>query len=259
MNNILKLFLCGFMAIAVVPVYADDDALSDTVTVSGVTARMDCKTLKSKIDELSQNGASDELSRLQLQYRKDCVVRASGLRSSYRGGALTVASISKNSVSDAKTNAMASVASAKVTPVAQPENTETVTVEISDEQRQMCERLPDVIAALSESGDNTDSDNKDALQLTYDEYCKANVAAPESVVKLTMFVLGPADTESESQATETDEEKYARIAANLDAGLCPDGETPNKFGCCGDEKFKEISNLEFACCPETGECFPPIK
>jgi len=49
--------------------------------------------------------------------------------------------------------------------------------------------------------------------------------------------------------------------ANLDAGLCADGSQPNKFGCCGDEVFKDLGNTVFACCPKegSGDCFPPLK
>lgn len=49
--------------------------------------------------------------------------------------------------------------------------------------------------------------------------------------------------------------------ANLDAGLCADGSAPNKFGCCGDEVFKDLGNTVFACCPRdgNGDCFPPLK
>lgn len=49
--------------------------------------------------------------------------------------------------------------------------------------------------------------------------------------------------------------------ANLDAGLCADGSQPNRFGCCGDEVFKDLGNTVFACCPKegNGDCFPPLK
>ncbi|MBQ2859380.1 MAG: hypothetical protein IJE82_03385 [Alphaproteobacteria bacterium] len=50
--------------------------------------------------------------------------------------------------------------------------------------------------------------------------------------------------------------------ANLDAGLCADGSQPNKFGCCGDEVFKDLGDTVFACCPRDGgnsDCFPPLK
>ena len=50
-----------------------------------------------------------------------------------------------------------------------------------------------------------------------------------------------------------------QIDENLAAGLCADGTKPNKFGCCGDEIFKDMGNSVFACCPKSGgDCFPPI-
>lgn len=52
----------------------------------------------------------------------------------------------------------------------------------------------------------------------------------------------------------------AQIAENLAAGLCADGKKTNKFGCCGDAKFKDLGNLNFACCPaDGGECVAPIQ
>lgn len=50
-----------------------------------------------------------------------------------------------------------------------------------------------------------------------------------------------------------------QVQANLDAGLCADGAKPNRFGCCGDEIFKDMGNAVFACCPKSGgDCLPPI-
>ncbi len=148
MNNILKLFIVCFIAVGSVTVCMADDVDSTDVSSNApvVTARMDCKTLKAKIDELSANGKSDELSRFQLQYRKDCVVRANGLRTSYRGGALPIASASADAAAVAAV-APAPVAAEKSEPatatlesaVAEnttdaPQVTETVTVEISAAQ-----------------------------------------------------------------------------------------------------------------------------
>lgn len=64
-------------------------------------------------------------------------------------------------------------------------------------------------------------------------------------------------TETEDIPELTDEERVA----NINAGLCADGTKPNKFGCCGDEIFKQLNNSTiFACCPRSGgDCFPPIK
>lgn len=71
------------------------------------------------------------------------------------------------------------------------------------------------------------------------------------------------ETESEPMLSEqppAPESETDEIAKNIEQGLCADGSTPNKFGCCNDEVFKEVENLTFACCPpDGGDCFPPIK
>ena len=66
--------------------------------------------------------------------------------------------------------------------------------------------------------------------------------------------------QSEEDAGPTEDELLEQELANLEAGLCADGTKPNKYGCCGDELFKDLGNAVFACCPkECGDCFPPIK
>ena len=79
--------------------------------------------------------------------------------------------------------------------------------------------------------------------------------------------------EAKAKTTETPEEKTEEKpvksqkeidderAANLANGLCPDGAKPNKFGCCEGEKFKDLGNLNFACCAKDDEknCHNPIK
>ncbi len=57
----------------------------------------------------------------------------------------------------------------------------------------------------------------------------------------------------------TEEEKMALADANLEKGLCTDGSQPNKFGCCGDEVFKDLGDAVFACCNKSGDCYPPLK
>ncbi len=58
---------------------------------------------------------------------------------------------------------------------------------------------------------------------------------------------------------KTTEEIAAEIAANIAKGLCGDGTKPNKFGCCTGEKFTDLGNLVFACCPaDGGDCYPPM-
>ncbi len=63
-------------------------------------------------------------------------------------------------------------------------------------------------------------------------------------------------SESEPAPELTDEQRIE----NIESGLCADGTKPNKYGCCGDEIFKDMGNTIFACCPKSGgDCFPPIK
>ena len=62
-----------------------------------------------------------------------------------------------------------------------------------------------------------------------------------------------------AQPEKTAEEIAEEQNANLANGLCKDGTKPNKFGCCAGEKFKDMGNLVFACCPDDGgDCYPPI-
>ncbi|MCQ2581503.1 MAG: hypothetical protein MJ170_00790 [Alphaproteobacteria bacterium] len=78
------------------------------------------------------------------------------------------------------------------------------------------------------------------LQAQYDKMCVVAIAEPESEP------LTP--------------EQIQDLRAN---GLCPDESKPNKFGCCDGERFKDVGNMEFKCCPnDGGECLPlvvPVK
>lgn len=71
------------------------------------------------------------------------------------------------------------------------------------------------------------------------------------------------DVDADESAQETEEDLKAQLEqelANLNSGLCADGAKPNKYGCCGDEIFKDMGNMVFACCPKSGgDCFPPIQ
>lgn len=70
----------------------------------------------------------------------------------------------------------------------------------------------------------------------------------------------PVDASDDAQIAQTPQLDAEQIAKNIQAGLCGDGEKPNKFGCCAGETFRDLGNLVFACCPDDGgECFPPIE
>lgn len=73
------------------------------------------------------------------------------------------------------------------------------------------------------------------------------------------------EVEPESEVVEKTPEEIAAeqelIAENRAKGLCDDGEKPNRYGCCAGEKFKEVSQMKFACCPKygDGDCVEPRK
>ena len=74
-------------------------------------------------------------------------------------------------------------------------------------------------------------------------------------------VQEPVTEKTPEELAAEEEAKNAKIIENLNNGLCADGMRPNRYGCCGDEVFKEVMPLIFACCPKdgVGQCLEPIK
>lgn len=68
----------------------------------------------------------------------------------------------------------------------------------------------------------------------------------------------PVKTPEEIAAEAAEQER--KIAENIANGLCGDGTKPNRYGCCEGEKFKEVSQMQFACCPKEGDgkCHEPF-
>lgn len=196
---------------------------------SSVSERQDCDTMQSRISELAAiesptDAQSDELAKLQAQYRTNCSKSAGGRR------ATTTSRIS-----------MATMAAAAATPVAAPTTTkETVVVNVGSvlkdylaDLQKLCDDLSSDIEMLADNG-TSDGELK-PLQNQYNANCK------------------------EIDKSKTAELDVETITKNVNAGLCEDGSKPNKFGCCGDEIFTDMGNLVFACCPESGgECHPPL-
>lgn len=69
----------------------------------------------------------------------------------------------------------------------------------------------------------------------------------------------PAPEQAPEKTPEELAADLAQIEENRAKGLCDDGTKPNRYGCCPGEKFKEVSQMKFACCPKTGdgECIEP--
>ena len=140
---------------------------------------------------------------------------------------------------------------------------------------QISERISELSAITDADTDTTDEITK--LKTDYRRNCsraagarRTNTAgrtppAPTNTETPTDTTDTPTEPETTvpeniADATTTPELTLEQELANLDAGLCADGTSPNKFGCCGDEKFKDLGNTIFACCPpEGGDCFPPLK
>lgn len=80
----------------------------------------------------------------------------------------------------------------------------------------------------------------------------------ESKPKKKVVEKEPVKTPEEIAVEAAEQER--KIAENIANGLCGDGAKPNRYGCCEGEKFKEISQMQFACCPKDGdgECHEPL-
>lgn len=158
----------------------------------------------------------------------------------------------------------------------QEDNTEKVPSKVTE--RLTCPQIQAKITELS-GLDEPDTETVDELTKYKAEYrksCTRAAAARRTAAgtRVIVNVVKPAvkeDTQQEKKAevkkadeAETEVDPMVALEqelANLDAGLCADGSKPNKFGCCGDEIFKDLGNTVFACCPRdgVGDCFPPIK
>ncbi len=98
------------------------------------------------------------------------------------------------------------------------------------------------------------------VEKVVEEVVETNVEPIEEIKEEIKTEEEPGSEDASEQDTPSEDELLEQELANLDAGLCADGTEPNKFGCCGDELFKDLGNAVFACCPKDGgDCFPPIK
>ena len=193
-----------------------------------VVERTDCAAVKSQIAALTARDSLDdddaaELERLHAVQRRDCMTRA---------GARSARAI-------AKTRAPSMIApieeKTKVEEVPPQENSAPVeTEETSPAVAASCDAPDEHGCCPGEEFEDFGDDGKMC--------CRGDMCYP------------PMKTEAEKQA-----EKEAEIAANLAKGLCGDGTKPNKFGCCTGQKFKDMLDGTFACCPDDGgECVAPL-
>lgn len=240
MKGIIKVavfaMVAGFATAAVVQeVYAQDEEVVveevETTTESvqkKVGVRTDCDWLKEEVARLSKIEDPDEetqkeLDELKLKQRRECAKRAG------RRAVRTIASTRS--------------------PIAP-------TVQVSEEENEKELQTEDIPADKScdkpdENGCCPGEKYTDMGELGFN-------CCPEDGNTCYPPMEVPKPKPQEPELTE--EEIAKKIEENINAGLCADGTKPNKFGCCGDEKFKDLGDTIFGCCSEsTGKCFPPIK
>ena len=89
-------------------------------------------------------------------------------------------------------------------------------------------------------------------------YIEDVVVEEEPVVEEEQVIPEPVVVEKTPEELAAEQEE---IQENRAKGLCDDGSKPNRYGCCDGEKFKEVSQMKFACCPKEGdgECIEPRK
>ena len=142
-------------------------------------------------------------------------------------------------------------------------------------ERMSCSDMQKKISELTPMAE-TDDDayfELENLKVQYRSTCARSAStrrvSGQNEVVVEEYVADEIITEQEPVVSETVTEEVVestvpeltaeQIDANLAAGLCADGAKPNRFGCCGDEMFKDLGNAVFACCPKSGgDCFPPI-
>ena len=214
-----------------VPVIAVEDIPATTPTVRD---RPDCNAIKAEMDPLAaredlNDTETKRLSELQTDYRRYCSKRAGARSSAARHAVIQLPAQTATPDTDKQNVADAD------TPVAPMSFDDAIaagdkTAELikSMESNEECARIRyDLFIASDDAA-------RDAAQAKYDAQCGEPQMSAAEYVQLRM--------------------------EKLEQGLCADDSKPNRFGCCAGEKFKDIGNMTFGCCPDDGgDCFPPIK
>lgn len=206
-----------------------------------VAARMSCEDIALEISTLSalEEPTEEDLARLdnmRAQQRRSCT-KTAGARRTNGARMVTAASLAK------KADEVTAIAAATTTEVATTTATTAATDEssVQAKKQEYCRDLWNTIGQLKL--DKADQEKIAQMQAQYDNDCEEKKVA--------------AETEQDAEAAAIAEAE--RINALIDAGFCADGTKPNKYGCCTGEKFTDMGDLVFACCPEDGGlCFPPM-
>lgn len=221
MNKIIRTFFAG-AAVITLPAFADDAPAGLPATPS-VTQRTDCAAVQAEIDTLSALEEMDETQTARLDELKTIQRRDCVKRATGRRSN----NVRVGAVPIAAAASVPVVPVAVTAPVAEKDAIETFVAA----RDKICNELK------SEMDKTTAAEKQAQMKKLYEENCAA------------------IDLAALAKTEKTPEE----IAALIEAGLCADGEKPNRFGCCAGETFKDLGNTVFGCCPDDGgECYPPI-
>ncbi len=212
-----------------------DDVAIEEVSVN-LAVRLTCDEMNVRISELGQVADPDdatlsEITKLKADYRRACN-RAAGAR------------------------AAAASAKREILVNVQPVENETVADDVvvegdvSNKNNDMSRSAAGVMANSKNRRVGSAPRAKNLMQQKSTVQADETKKSEDVKEDKTETVVEPAEPELTLE----------QELANLDAGLCADGSKPNKFGCCGDEIFKDLGNTVFGCCPKDGgDCFPPMK
>lgn len=207
--------------------FADDVAVAERVTCADIQASI---TELSEIEEPDED-VIDELTRLKADFRRSCQRTARGRKTS----------ASSRVVIEAEKN---------------PEEKQEVKEEILGKEEQPKKEEKKSEPEKKDVAQETVIDDTDEVEVKVEDKTDTS----PDVVKETTEEVSEQSEEVEEEIVLSEEDEVEEIKKNLEAGLCADGTQPNKYGCCGDELFKDMGNTTFACCPKDGgDCFPPIK
>ncbi len=244
MNKAIKFVFQSILVVCIISTTFADEAESidttdaeitdDTVVdvEQNVSVRMSCDEINAEITRLRgitepNDSETSRLADMQARHRKNCTMRAGNRAAINRNGHVVVTK-DKDEVPNANVKQSA---------------------ESMVRQEKICALLPDFIKS------ETDINNKTTLEDWHKKYCIDKQVASDEVLGVYEFLLKPVQDANADKKEAVDNEKIesveeikAKAAANTAAGLCENGDKPNKFGCCDGEKFKDLGNGKFGCC-----------
>lgn len=203
--------------------------------MAAVAERLSCDEITAEITHLSalEEPTEEDTARLKdlrAQNRRSCQKSAGARLNNSRAANAVLAAKHVSEVADVATD------------VAVVDDAGDGVDSFLAKKQELCATLAESINAKKADA-NADAAELEKMQAQYNADCVTGDVAEE-----------------DAEPAPTPEEVAAKNAELRAKGLCPDESKPNKFGCCAGEKFKDLGNLQFACCNEkTDECLAPIE